>query len=298
MSGQDWLALLFLSLLWGGTFLFVKIAVVEIPPMTLVLSRVLIGATVLLLLLKALGRPLPDPARWRDYLGMGLLNNAIPFTLIFWGQAQIAAGLAAILNAAMPIFTVIVMHVFTMDERATPATLAGVLLGMAGVVLLVGPDALGGLGLAVWAQLACLAATVSYAFSALWARRLRGLDPLDAAAGQLTASTLLMAPLALLIDRPWTLPMPSPTALACVAALGLASTALGYILFFRILKRAGGTNASLVTLLIPPSAILLGFLVLGERLDPLDFAGLAVLALGLAVIDGRALGLLRGPARA
>jgi drug/metabolite transporter (DMT)-like permease len=298
MSGQDWLALLVLSLLWGGTFLFVKIAVVEIPPMTLVLSRVAIGAGVLLAILAALGRPVPDPKRWRDYLGMGLLNNAIPFTLIFWGQAQIAAGLAAILNAAMPIFTVVVMHLFTTDERATPQKVAGVLLGMAGVVLLVGPDALGGLGLAVWAQLACLAATVSYAFSALWARRLRGLAPLEAAAGQLTASTLLMAPLAFLVDRPWTLAMPSATALACVLALGLASTALAYIVFFRILQRAGGTNAALVTLLIPPSAILLGFLVLGERLDPLDFAGLAVLALGLAVIDGRALALLRRPARA
>jgi drug/metabolite transporter (DMT)-like permease len=298
MTGADWLALAVLSVLWGGTFLFVRIAVVEVPPLTLVLARVAIGSAVLLLLLKALGQALPDARRWRDHLGMGLLNNVLPFSLIFFGQTQITAGLAAILNATTPIWTVILLHVATRDERATPAKVAGVVLGLIGVVILVGPEALRGLGATALAQLAVIAGTISYAFSSLWARRLRGVPPLEAAAGQLTASFIVMTPLALVFDRPWTLAPPSGQVVACIVALGVVSTALAYILFFRVLLRAGGTNAALVTLLIPPTAIFLGAAVLGEALDPRHAAGLLVILTGLVAIDGRLAAAVRRLSRA
>jgi drug/metabolite transporter (DMT)-like permease len=295
MPAQDWLALLLLSILWGGTFLFAKIAVVEVPPFTLVFLRVLIAAAVLLVILRVMGVPFPRTATaWGAFFGMGLLNNAIPFSLIFIGQKDISAGLASILNATTPVFTVIVLHLFTQDEKATAAKAVGVVLGVIGVVVLVGPDALTGIGSAVAAQLAILGAAVSYAFALLWGRRFRGTPPLVIATGQLCAAAALMLPVAFIIDEPWTLPRASMPTVLSIIAMAVFSTALAYLLYFRIMVRAGGVNAALVTLLIPGSAILLGTLVLGERLDLLDAAGLAIILLGLIMIDGRALTYLRG----
>jgi len=286
-SAQDWTELAILSLLWGGTFLFAALAVREIPPFTLVLLRVALAAAALLIVVRLSGLPFPGPhAGWLAFFGMGLLNNVVPFSLIFLGQTQIAAGLAAILNATTPIFTVIVLHLLA-GEKATPNKIAGVVVGFLGVVLLVGPEALGGIGLSVAAQLACLGAAVSYGFALLWWRRYRETPPLVGAAGQLAASSVMMLPVALLADRPWTLPPPSVTAVGAVVAMALFSTALAYILYFRLISRAGGTNAALVTFLIPPSAIALGALVLGERLSMSHGGGLAVILVGLALIDGR-----------
>lgn len=295
MSGSDWLALAVLSILWGGTFLFAKIAVAEVPPMTLVLARVALAAATLLIVLRVMGVPFPGTTTtWGAFFGMGLLNNVIPFSLIFLGQTQIGAGLAAIFNATTPIFTVIVLHLFTRDEKATPAKAAGVFLGFLGVVLLVGPDVLvAGLGAAVLAQVAILGAALSYGFALLWGRRFRGTPPVVSAAGQLCASTTMMLPVALLVDRPWTLAPPSTTALLAIVAMAVLSTALAYLLYFRLMARAGGVNAALVTLLIPVSAIALGAAVLGERLDLLDAAGLFVILASLVVIDGRAVTWLR-----
>jgi len=290
MGGREWATLGALSVLWGGSFLFVGVAVREIPPVALVAARVALAALALHLVIRLMGERVPTTrAAWSAFFGMGLLNNVVPFTLIAWGQAHIASGLASILNATTPLFTVIVAHWLTADEKMRGRRLAGVAIGFAGVAVMVGGAALASLGVDVAAQLAVLAAAVSYALSGVFGRRFKalGIPPLATAAGQVTASSLMLAPVALLIAPPWALPLPSAGAILSVIALALASTALAYILFFRVLASAGATNVAVVTFLIPGTAILLGALVLGERLEPKHFAGMALIGLGLAVLDGR-----------
>jgi drug/metabolite transporter (DMT)-like permease len=292
MSLLDWSLLLALSILWGGSFFFVGVAVAELPPFTIVLLRVAIAALALHVVLRATRTAMPrDGNTWAAFLGMGLLNNAIPFSLIVWGQTQIASGLASILNATTPLFTVLVAHMLTADERLTGGRIAGVLLGLAGVVVLIGPQALAGLGRDVLAQLAVLGAALSYGFAAIFGRRFKrmGMPPLATATGQVTASSVMLLPAALLIDRPWQLDAPGFEAWAAILSLALLSTALAYVLFFRILASAGAVNLMLVTFLIPVSAIVLGSAFLGEALAPSDFIGMALIGLGLAAIDGRLL---------
>lgn len=294
MSGRDWGLLVVLSVLWGGTFLFVEIALPEVPPLTLVLSRVVLAAAALGLVLRLRGVGLPrGAALWRGFLGMAVLNNVIPFSLFFWAQTQIEAGLAAILNATTPLWSVVLAHLLTADEKATPAKVAGVALGFAGVAVMLGGAALEGAGARALAQGACLLAALSYACSALWGRRFKALGaaPLPVAFGQLCVASALMLPLALLVERPHLLPLPGAPALGAVLALALLSTALAYVIFFRVLASAGSTNLMLVTFLIPVSAVALGVLVLGERLEARQLLGMATIGLGLALIDGR---LLRG----
>lgn len=293
MTARAWILLVILSGLWGATFLFNRIAVLEIPPLTLVLLRVALAAAILLAVLRASGARLVSTRREAvDLAVMGLVNNIVPFGLIVWGQQHIAAGLASILNATTPIFAVLFTHALT-SEKAGPLKLAGVVLGVAGVAVLVGADrTLISGSTALVAELACLGAAVSYGVASVWGRRFRSRPPVATAAGQLTASTVMLAPVALALDRPWTMPFPSGSALLSVLALASLCTALAYVLFFRIVVLAGPTSAMLVTLLIPPSAILLGAAILGERLEPHHFAGLAVIGLGLLLIDGRAVRLL------
>jgi drug/metabolite transporter (DMT)-like permease len=290
MSAAEWAMLVALSVLWGGSFFFTGIALAELPVFTLVAARVALGALVLNLVVPALGGRMPNDARtWLAFFGMGLLNNALPFCLIVWGQTHIASGLAAILNATTPLWGVIVAHLFTSDERLTGPRLAGVLLGLAGVVVMIGPTLLAGLGSNVLAQLAVAAAALSYAVAGVFGRRFRrmGIAPLASAAGQVSASTVLLVPLALVVDHPWTLPVPSAPVLGAVLGIAVLSTALAYVLFFRVLASAGATNIMLVTLLVPVSAILLGSLVLGEPLEPRQLTGMGLIGLGLAAIDGR-----------
>lgn len=290
MGSVEWLLLLALSVLWGGSFLFGKIAVAEIPPMSVTLGRVALAALALNLLLfcRGLCLPVSGPV-WRAFFGMGLLNNVVPFTLIFWGQIHIGAGLAAILNATTPLWTVVVAHLLTADEKMTGAKLAGVLLGVGGVAVLVGPGALAGAGDDVAAMFAVVLAAFSYALAGLFGKRFAGmgLAPLNVAAGQVTASSLLLLPAALLIDRPWSQPLPSLTATTAVIGLALLSTALAYVIYFRVLARAGATNLLLVTFLIPPSALAFAILLLGEQLLWRHALGLALIGGGLAAIDGR-----------
>lgn len=288
MSGSDWLLLIVLSIVWGGSFFFAKVAVAELPPLTIVLARVVIAAAALHLLVIVLGQRMPgDFALWRDFLLMGLLNNAIPFSLIFWGQKEIASGLASILNATTPLFTVLVAQAFTRDEKATPAKLVGVGLGLVGVALMIGLDLVSGFGSHLLSELAVLAAALSYAFAGVFGRRFRGRPPLVVAAGQLTGSSVLILPLALLIDRPWLGASPSLRVWAALIGLALLSTALAYVIFFRILGRAGATNLLLVTFLIPVSALLLGVAFLAESVTVHQLIGMLLIGLGLAVIDGR-----------
>ena len=296
MALRVWIWLLLLSVLWGGSFFFAKVAIGELGPFTVVFARVALAALALDILLVATGtNPFRRAAPWATYFCMGLLNNVLPFSLIFWGQTQIASGLASILNATTPLFTLLVAHVLTRDEKIDAAKVAALLAGFAGVAVLIGPEMIVE-SASIWGEVACLGAALSYAFAGVYGRRFKAMKiaPIEAAAGQVTASTVLILPIMLAVEQPWTLPgLPSPTIWAALGGLALLSTALAYILYFRILAAAGATNLLLVTFLIPVTAILLGVAVLGERLEPRQVAGMALIGMGLAIIDGRIAGLLR-----
>ncbi len=290
MGLGQWASLILLSVLWGGSFFFIEVAVAEIPPLTLVALRVGLAALTLWAVVLITGVVIPrTPGVWGSFLIMGAINNAVPFSLLFWAQTEISGSLASILNASTPLFTVLVASMLLRDERATALKLAGVVVGFVGVAVMVGVDALDGLGDGILAQAAVLGAALSYAFAGVFGRRFKplGVPPLITAAGQVTASTLLLVPVSLLVEAPWSVPMPGAWAVASVMGLALASTAFAYILYFRLLASAGATNLLLVTFLVPVSAILLGGLILGERLAWYHGLGMALIALGLSAIDGR-----------
>jgi len=294
MSLSQWGLLVFLSLLWGGSFLFVGMAVHDLPPLTLVLARVGLAALALLPVVYAIGLRLPTELRaWQPFLVMSLLNNIIPFLLIVRGQREIASGLASVLNATTPLFAVIIAHVFTTDEKLTAPKLAGVLTGIAGVSILVGPEAMFGQPANLFGMVLILGAACSYGFSALWGRRFKETPPLVTATSQLICSTAILLPLALVIDRPWALlALPKTSAILAVIGLAFLSTALAYIVFFRIMAISGPTNTMLVTLLIPVSAIAFGTVFLGEVLLPRHIAGALVIGTALVILDGRVFNLL------
>lgn len=297
MGPAEWAMLIALSVLWGGSFFFNQVAVAEWPPFTVVAVRVVLAAAILHVVLRARGLRLPTGrAALLAFLGMGILNNAIPFSLLVWGQTQIASGLASILNATTPLFTVAIATLATSDDKLTPGRAVGIVAGIVGVAVLIGTDVLAALGAEVWAQIACLGAALSYGCASVFGRRFArlGISPMATATGQVTASSLILLPLAFVVDQPWTLPAPSLAAAGSLIAVASVSTALAYLLFFRILATAGATNISLVTFLVPVSAILLGVLILGERLAASDFVGFALIGIGLAAIDGRPLRWLRG----
>jgi len=283
--------MLALAGLWGGSFFFFKVLVTSLPPLTIVLGRVGIAALVLNVWLALRGKPMPRDLRlWGRFVAMGVLNNVIPFALIVLGEVRIASGMAAILNATTPMFTLLAAHVLIKDEKLTRARVLGVLAGLCGVALLIGPQALSGLGRdALWGEGACLGAAVSYAFAAVYGRRFRGIDPIKVATGQVTGSTLVLIPLVALIDRPWVLPMPGMQTWAALLALALLCTVLAYVLFFHILAGAGAGNVAMVTLLLPFSALLLGALFLGEHVPSRAFGAMACMGVGFALIDGRIL---------
>ena len=298
MNAQTWGLLALLGMIWGGSFFFARVAVGHIPPATLVLLRVGIAALALHIYVAGrFGIYETLRTRWREFLLLGLINNAVPHMLIFLGQTQIGAGLASILNATTPIFTVLIANQFTADEKLSSQKIAGCLIGLVGTAVLIGPRALapftGDSGPPLWAVLLPVLAAVSYGFAATYGKRFRGTAPPVIAAGQMTASTLLMLPVSFALDTPWQIPLPPLSAILAVLALALISTAYGYILFFRIMAAAGATNTSLVTLLVPPSAIIAGMLFLGETLTPLGILGMALVLFGLVVLDGRAVARLR-----
>jgi drug/metabolite transporter (DMT)-like permease len=279
-----------LSLLWGGSFFFVGVAVQELPPLTLVTLRVGLAAALIWASAPLIGVSPPKSGKAVGALALlGLGNNALPFALIAWGQTHLPSGLASILNAATPLFTVLAAHVLTSEEKLNRLKLVGTAAGMAGVAWLTGPELLWGARVNVWAEFAVLLASLSYALSAIFARRMPafGLKPIDVAAGQATAATAFLAPLALIFDKPWLLPTPSVAVMASVLAIAAFSTALAYVVYFRILAGAGATNVLLVTLLVPATSVILGALFLHERLLTRQFLGFALIALGLAFIDGR-----------
>lgn len=290
MTSVQWAMLICLSLLWGGSFFFVGVLVQEVPTVTIVFFRVFIAACALHLFMRATGRHMPwTKSAWISFFALGLLNNVLPFSFIVWGQSHIASGVASILNATTPLFTVLVAHMLTSDEKLSPLRVGGIIVGFLGVAVMIGGGAIADGLIVALAMLSCLSAAMCYAFAAVFGRRFTDLDvnPIGIATGQVTASAVIMFPVMLILDRPWTLDIPSTQSVVSLIALALVSTAFAYILFFRILSGAGATNASLVTFLVPVSAIFLGIFFLGEALLPRHMAGLALIALGLSLVDGR-----------
>ncbi|MES0212930.1 DMT family transporter [Mesorhizobium sp. M0028] len=288
MSASDWGQLLLLGFLWGGTFFFARIAVAEIPPLALVLYRVSIAALVLHLWLRTCGISFaPALARSGSFLCLALLNNVIPFSLIFTGQTEIGAGLASIFYATTPLWTILIANLLTADEKLSATKLAGVGLGIAGAAIMIGPGLLSNLGGPAWAKLAVIGAAISYGFGVVYAKRFKNMKPSVVATGQLTASTIVMFPIVFLLYSPAAIVTSSVPIWAAVAVLAVFTTALAFILYFNLIASAGATNASLVTLLVPASAILLGTVFLGERLEPFEFAGMTSIIASLLIIDGR-----------
>ena len=287
MSARNWGLLLLLAMLWGSSFFFYKILVAALPPVTVVLGRLALAAIAMHLWLLAQGQSMPvTAAHWRRFMLLGLLNCSLPFALIAWAELYISSGLASILNATTPIFMVAVAHWGTDDEKLSAGKAIGIALGILGVIVLVGPGALSGGG-AVWAELAVIAASCSYGFGGVYSRRFKDMTPVQAATGQMTGATLLLIPLSLLIDRPWTLAMPQPDVWAAWLAIALVNTALAYVLYYRMVANVGATYMSLVTLLIPPIALLLGAAFLGESVTLQALAGMAIIILGLAATNER-----------
>jgi drug/metabolite transporter (DMT)-like permease len=292
MDRGEWALLVTLTALWSGSFLFAKVALAEVGPLTVVLARVGIAAAALIALMAITGERLPaSRAAWRAFVVMGVLNTVLPQALIAWGMLHVDSGLASILNATTPLFTVLLAHAVG-RERATPARVAGVMLGLVGVAVLLGPSALRGVHASVLGQLGVLGAALSYACAGLYGRRLLTRSPVGASAGMLAAATVILLPVACVLERPWRA-SPGMSTLGALLALALVSTAAGYVVYFTILRTAGPTNLLLVTLLMPIGAVALGAAVLGERLSAAVFGGTALIASGLAVIDGRPLERLR-----
>ena len=283
-----------LAIIWGGSFFFAEIALRELPPMTITLHRVFWALPILIFVIWAKGITPPKSLKiWGAYLTMGALNNALPFSLIFWGQTQITSGLASILNGATGVTGVIVAGLFLSDERLTPTKLIGVVVGFFGVALTVGIEALQNFDLRSLAQMAILLAGLSYSIAGVWAKlRLSGQKPEMNALGMLLCSTVIMCPLALYIDGTPQFDLQIST-WSALLALAVICTSLSYLLYFNILNRAGSGNLMLVTLLIPPFAITLGVLILDESLAPISLVGFAFIALGLIIIDGRVIRLLQ-----
>jgi drug/metabolite transporter (DMT)-like permease len=293
MPLTQWGLLVVLSVLWGATFLFVALALKELPPFTIVLTRVALAAVLLIPVVYLMGHRLPSTWRgWQPFIGMSILNNVIPFSLMVTGQQTVASGLVSVLNAATPMFTLLVAYALA-GEKLAAHKLIGVVLGILGVATLVGTEAMFGRSSQDLSQalgmVLVLAAALSYGFSGLWGRRLKAFPPIVTAASQLISSSVLLIPLAAVVDRPWLLPWPSLQTIAALVGLAILSTALAYIIFFRIMAVSGPSNVMLVTLLVPLTAIPLGIWRLGEQLLPRHIAGAAVIAVSLLVIDGRLL---------
>jgi drug/metabolite transporter (DMT)-like permease len=299
MTPLTWAMLVLLSLCWGGSFFFIGIAVTELPTFTIVVLRVGLAALALWAVVLASATAMPENLPfWRAIALMAVINSVLPFLLIVWGQSHVPSSLSSIFIATTPLFGVLLAHFMTSDERMTMPRVVSVVCGFAGVVVLIGPGLLGDLGTDLLAQLAILGGALCYALSGVYGRRFSrdGVSPLATATGQLTVSTVLLLPLTLFIDQPWTLSMPSLAVSAAVLGVALVSTAFAFLLYFRILATAGANNLMLVNFLVPVSAIMLGVSILNESLKTEHLIGMVLIFIGLALRDGKLLALIRRPA--
>ena len=289
ISPRAWIDLVLLALVWGAIFLVIEFALEELTPLWAVFHRICWAALLLWVITYGKGERMPfAPGVWLAFLVMGALNNAIPFSLITWGQTSIESGLTSILNGATAFFGVVVAAAFLADERWTAARVLGVLIGMAGVAVIVGWRSLLDFDPRALGQIAVLGACISYAFAGVWARTyMKGLSPTQSATGMLTGSTLLMAPIAWIVEGAPDLSL-SLISLASIVYMSVFGTVIAYLLYYRILAAAGSGNLMLVTIMMPPISIFLGWLVLDELLEPTAFVGCGLIALGLIILDGRA----------
>ncbi len=290
LDATGWALIAILSVLWGGTFYLIEIGLRSFPPITLVFIRVAFAVPPLWIAMRLMGQRLPRDRRiWAMLTVVGALNCALPFMLFFWGQQYLDSGYAAILNATTPLWGVVTAHLLTSDEKATPARILGVSAGLCGIVVMVGPAAISGLSDNLLAQVACLVSTAFYSVAAIYGRRLSQttLTPMAVATGQTITAALLLIPAVLIIDQPWTLPIPSGQSVAAGLALAIVSTAFAYALYFQLIDRAGASNAMLVAFIMPIFAVILGVALLGEKLGEGQLTGATLIALGLAIIDGR-----------
>ena len=290
LDGTGWGLIAILSILWGGAFFLIEVGLRSYPPNTLVFMRLALAVPFLWIALRLSGGRLPSDAKsWQLLAVVGLLNCALPFILFFWGQQYLDSGYASILNATTPIWGVITAHFMTSDEKATPMRIIGVLLGMAGIVVMVGPDAIAGLSDNLLAQIACIVSTLFYSFAAIFGRRLSqaNMTPMVIATGQTAAAALFMLPVVLIVDQPWAMAAPRLDATLAGLTLAVLSTALAYTLYFRLIDRAGASNAQLVAFLMPILAVILGIAFLGEALTGGQIAGAALIAAALLILDGR-----------
>jgi drug/metabolite transporter (DMT)-like permease len=292
MGTAEWALLGLHSMLWGSAYFFAELAIPEIPVLTIAAFRLIPAALVMAAICLWLGYRLPaTSAEWLRLVLLAAVNNVAPMLLILSAQRDLTGGVAAVFNATTPLFGVFLAHAFTQDERLSIPKFTGILIGISGVAVLVGADLPGGLGGSGLAKLALLGAALCYAIAGVYARRFP-YPPQKLATGQLIGALALSMPLALLVDQPWTLSLPSARAAGAVAAMGLFSSALAALCYFTVLKRAGATNAMLATLLVPLTPIVLGGVFLGETLAPHEIAGACIIALALLIIDGRVLGRL------
>jgi drug/metabolite transporter (DMT)-like permease len=290
MTLFEWMMIIVLAVVWGGSFYFIGLSAKELPSFSIVFLRVGLASLILWIGLTLVGIKMPrDKEIWKMFFSIGLINNVIPFSLIVWGQHHITSSLASILNATTPFFTIALAHFLTEEERISKNRFLGIVIGFLGVSIIVGLDFIEGAGVNTWAQLAVLGASLAYGCALVYGRRFNsmGIKPVIVATGQLTASTFVLLPIVLLVDSPWTLPLPSSATWAAIFGLGVLSTAFAFILYYRILATAGAVNMSLVTFLVPISATFLGVLFLNETLEFKHIWGMAVIWLGLAIMDGR-----------
>ncbi len=293
MSLQNWILLIILSVLWGGTFFFIELALVDFTPFTIVFLRVSLAALALFAYLFLSGEKIPTGLGvWATLAVMGLLNNVLPFSLITWGQTHITGGVASILNATTPLFGVVFAHFLTQDEKMVPHKLIGVLVGFAGILVMMQPTMDNGFSFEGLGQFAVLGAAMSYGIAIVWGKRLSDTPPIVNAFGMLFVSSLVLLPTIFIVEEPLSL-TPTLISAASVLALALLGTAIAYLLFFRILASAGAVNLTLVTFLIPVSALILGIGILGEDIHPMTLYGMLVIFAGLAIIDGRILRLFK-----
>ncbi len=279
--------LLLLGAIWGASYLFIKVGVDGgVPPITLVAMRTTLAGLTLLLVLRARGEKLPpvNAPIWKWFVALGLFNSVIPYTLITWGETRISSGLAAILVGAMPIFTILLAHWMTHDEKLTPRKIAGVIAGFAGVVVLFLPDFLNAASANLIGGLAVVGAAISYAFATILARRhLKGQSHVTSAFGQMLMASIILIPASLLLELPWTL-TPTPIALTSIVILAVLGTGIAYLLYFWLIANTGPTRTSLVTFISPILAVILGAVVLNEKLDWTTFVGLVLIAVGVGLV--------------
>ena len=293
MKPKEWWLLIILSVCWGGSFFFVEVALLDFQPFTLVFLRIAIAALILMGVVYLTGKRLPASFKtWGGYVVMGMLNNAIPFSLIVWGQTRIESGVASILIATTPIFTVLLAHFLTSDERLATKKIMGVLIGFIGVYLMMKPELADGFSWRGLGQAAVLGAAISYSFAAIFGKRFKDIPVVVNSAGMLICASIIMLPLVIIIDSPWSV-RPSLEAMAAVLGIAFISTAIAYLLYFHLLATVGATNVLLSTFLMPISALLLGVGILGEVIKVLEYAGMGCIFLGLIIIDGRALNLVK-----